>query len=38
MGEKGRSGDEERALARVQEEASALISKREGVSGVSGEL
>lgn len=38
MGENGRREHEERAFARVQEEASAIISKREGVSGVSGEL
>lgn len=34
----GRRGHEERAMARVQEEASAAISKREGVSRLSGEL
>lgn len=36
--ENGRRGHEERATARGQEEASAAISKREAVSGLSGEL
>lgn len=36
--ENGRRGHEERAMARVQEEARAAISKREGLSGLSGEL
>lgn len=36
--ENGRREHEERAIVRVQEEASTTISKRESVSGAGGEL